>query len=341
MSIWLMVAAIAFGTESLLAATTPAPAKNPLKSVLAPEALALGELELPQSAGVSELDRLVGVDLPGAFEGERCDELESTIEEQLRLDPSSLSASYFKALCTGSEQSILEYRQTSNDLDLKFKQAELPAGEYFGDTVISVSSFLDIGVFNVWHGYEVLAGYYDIAGGGRRLYFVSIVRDPESGRESRIHFDLTRVATELGQVISSEVSAPIRQAIEDSPAAALVGAFVSQAVADPATLTGLASFSANLPDGSWESPEILELLEKAAAMEDSYARILLARALLLKESLPVSAMPSHSPPKLRNPVVWPIWFCMPCLKCTGGRRSKKARRVEERRTSAWCRACPL
>lgn len=270
-----------FACASVLAATRLQAPKPASESLTLPETIDFGALDLPSSPGVSELDRLVGIDLNGAFAGERCDELAAAIDGELRQNPASLLASYLAALCAAPEQSILEYQQAGTELDLKMKQAELPAGRFFGDSVVAVSSFIDILAYLSWFDLDVYADFYEVAGGGRRLYYVCIVRNPENGRQSNIRFDLTGVTLEIQKTLLDELPASSRETVDDFPAAVLVAAFAAAPDADASALIGLARYEASQPAGAWTTEEVRDLLSRAAAQGSSMGQLVLARALLL------------------------------------------------------------
>jgi uncharacterized protein len=278
----LLSAGVARAAASSAAAGFPATGL-PTTELPALKDLAADDLAKLGSPALSELDFEAGRDLMGAFKGERCDELGPFIEDRLRSEPSSLLASSLEFICLRAGATLVEFQSAQISLRLKMRDAELPVGKYFGDTVVATTSMLDIPAYMSLADGTLVGDHFEVAGGGRRIYYIAFMRNPESGAEKTIRFDLSVVAASNLRLLSSGISKQDREAMEDAPAAVMLAAMAGLQNAMPPALTGMAEFTANLPGNSWPMPDVLKLLSRAAEQDNAYARTLLARTLLLDD----------------------------------------------------------
>lgn len=229
-----------------------------------------------------DLDLAVRTDLKGAFSGKRCDELAKLIEQDLSKTPSRILPLYLKFVCA---KTVSESSDAQAQLNLAIQSAKEPGGDFFDDSLIRVDTGFDAIAFREAEGYAQVAEYYEVAGGGRRLYDVSIVKEPNSPHQKILRFDLTGLAKRIVDVTGSSTSENgANDLYRDEPAATMLDAMAQRPDASPQIVAGWALYLSTTGGHSLVSPDVTKLLDRAATPESVYARFAKARALLFDES---------------------------------------------------------
>lgn len=229
-----------------------------------------------------DLDLAVRTDLKGALSGKRCDELAPLIEQDLSKTPSRILPLYLKFVCA---RTVSESSDAQGQLHLAIQNAKESGGDFFDDSSIRVDTGFDAMAFREAEGYVQVAEYYEVAGGGRRLYDVSIVKEPNSSHQKTLRFDLTGLAKRIvGVTDSSPSDYGGHELYSDEPAATVLEAMAQRPEATPQIVAGWALYLSTTRGHSLASPEVVELLDRAATPESVYARFAKAKALLFDES---------------------------------------------------------
>lgn len=254
------------------AAATQAPSI----SALLDDALADG------NPGISDLDSALRQDAVGAFNGDRCDELGEVIQSTLGEDPRSLAATYLKELCGLSGGSILEQEAARRELRVRIAAFEQPSGLYIGEKILELSTMYDVPAYLLATDTDLLGSYFEVQGGGRRLYYVAWLRDRD-GRQDVVRFVLTSFAARVLGPLALDPAAADSWIAKYSPAAVMVSAMTQGDEPSDTALVGMALHVAAGVDKSLRSAEVRELLERAVAGGSDFGRLFMAQSLLLED----------------------------------------------------------
>ncbi len=249
----------------------------PSISALLDDALAEG------NPGVTDLDAALRQDGVGAFNGDRCEELGAVIQSTLAEDPRSLAANYLRELCALSGGSFLEHEAARRELRVKIASFEQAAGLYVGEKVFELSTMFDVPAYLLATDTELLGSYFDVQGGGRRLYYVVFLRDRKDGRQETVRFVLTSFAARVLGPLALDPAAADSWIARYSPAAVMVSAMTQGDEPSAPALVGMALHIASGADRSMRSAEVRELLERAIGAGSEYGRIFMAQSLLLDD----------------------------------------------------------
>jgi uncharacterized protein len=233
---------------------------------------------------VSELDAAIRTNPGAAFSAERCDELESIVRSALAQDPRSITATYLQQVCQLSSASLIERGAASRELLLKIASYEQAPGLYFGDRVIEVSTMFDPAAYALATDSEMLDQYFDVAGGGRRIYYVAVLRNIASGRQETVHFDMTALSTRALRKVVDKVDANSTEVLEYSPGALMLSILAQMPEPSAQAQVGWARFLADIPGNSLRTASVRALLERAADAGNPQGQIVLARSLLREEA---------------------------------------------------------
>ena len=280
--------------ESALATTTvPGMANTPAAVQPPTDSLSRADLDTFRNALETDLDFAVRRDIRGAFHGSRCDELESLIHDALEQDPDRLVAYYLRFVCARVQGTVVEAEDARQHLAEKMAQTRRPPGEYFGDEVRELATKLDGLAYVAASDAEIVTDFFDIGGGGRRLYYVIVARDPKTGMQQRLRFDLSVFAAHAMRVIAERVSPEASIVAEDSPALLFVSSVTSLPDAHPAALTGHARFLSGVPGYSLTTPQVRNALARAVEAGGTYARLSFGQSFLVDEGNSTAAAQAY------------------------------------------------
>lgn len=227
-----------------------------------------------------EFDAALAADLDAAMTGAACDTLLPSADAMATQEPRRLGPHFVRMRCALKRGDGVDI---ANALRTAFlaavAAAERPSAEYHPDRVVAVASLVDAYVYLLAKRETIAASTFEIAGGGRRLYYVAAVRAPDGVRESIVRFDLADLMrATLGQLGGEAIEYP------DMPALEFARLLATQPELRGQARTGIALFAAGFPGMSLAHEPLRDALAQAADAQVNpdvhYASLWLAYAQL-------------------------------------------------------------
>lgn len=270
---FLLCAGLAFALLS------PALADMPLRDARPDDPPPATPVATDTSSPVPRLDAAVERDFTGAFDGSRCYELRPLIDA----DPSDFGPRILpyvlRTICAPAYSR--EEMAAKEALAAQRKRVQQPAGSYFGETVIHVATRLDAIAYSADEDGAAVGTYYEVAGGGKRLYLVTVLREGDQ-LQHVVRAALPEFAARSTAAADTEDDPQTRWRKQSLPAMTTVSSIAHSDDVSTEALVGTVLAWYRLGWTQAIDSQGRQLLELAASVEsESVARRVLAETLLL------------------------------------------------------------
>lgn len=227
-----------------------------------------------------EFDVALAADLDAAMSGAACNALLPLAEALATQEPQRLGPHFVRMRCALKQGHGVDIADALRTAFLAaVAAAERPSAEFHPDRVVAVASLVDAYVYLLAKRETIAASTFEIAGGGRRLYYVVAAQAPDGGRESIVRFDLAGLMrATLAQLGTGSLEYP------DMPALEFARLLATQPELRGQARTGIALFAAGFPGTSLAHGTLRDALAQAADAQTNpdvhYASLWLAYAWL-------------------------------------------------------------
>ena len=227
-----------------------------------------------------DFDARLAADLDAAMSGDACDSLLPLADALAREEPQRLAPHLVRLRCALRRNDGVDITTALRTAFVAaLAAAERPSAEFHPDRVVAVASLVDAYVYLVAKNAAIAASTFEIAGGGRRLYFVVATREADGERQSVVRFDLAALMTAtLAQLDAG------RREYPDLPALDFARLLATQDDLRARAQVAIALFAASFPGRSLADPALRGALERLATDTTNpdvhHAALWLAYALL-------------------------------------------------------------